>query len=41
MIGETGVFIFGCIVTVFVTAAVVLLTWGAYRQKDLDLDREK
>ena len=30
---EWAVFLFGCIVTLFVSAAVGLLLWGAYQEK--------
>ncbi len=33
---EFAIFIFGCFVTVFVGAAVGLLLWGAYREKDVE-----
>ena len=33
---ELAIFIFGCVVTMFVGSAVALLMWGAYRQKDVE-----
>ena len=36
MISEVAIFIFGCVVTVFVGAAVALLLHGAAREKDYD-----
>mgnify|MGYP006908287045 CR=1 FL=1 len=33
---ELTIFIFGCLVTLFVGAAVGLLLWGAYREQDVE-----
>ena len=30
-----AIFVFGCLVILFVAAAVGILLWGAYREKDL------
>lgn len=32
---DVVIFVFGCFVTLFVGAAVALLLWGAYREKDV------
>ena len=36
MISDATIFLFGCIVTIFVAAAVGLLIWGAARETDVE-----
>ncbi len=36
MSSDLAIFLFGCVVTLFVGAAVSLLVWGAAKEKDLE-----
>jgi hypothetical protein len=36
MSSDLAIFLFGCVVTLFVGSAVGLLVWGAAKEKDLE-----
>jgi hypothetical protein len=36
MIDDFAIFVFGCIVTLFVSAAVGILIYGAHQERDVD-----